>query len=105
MEKTTLITELKGISKSLFEKKDFQNAGRINLAIDVLEEVLPIKETPAPIKTGDKTNKFLNECEEMNCDNCKAVTGHVLKRKRLGGTSANSEKSWTCSICGNQKIK
>jgi hypothetical protein len=41
MEKQTLITELKQISKGLFDKKDFQNAGRINLAIDVLEEVIP----------------------------------------------------------------
>lgn len=41
MEKQTLITELKQISKDLFDKKEFQNAGRINLAIDVLEEALP----------------------------------------------------------------
>jgi len=40
MKKELLITELKKISKGLFNKKQFQDAGRINLAIDVLE-ILP----------------------------------------------------------------
>ncbi len=44
MEKETLISELKQISKSLFNQKDFFKAGQINLAIDVLEEtILPIE--------------------------------------------------------------
>lgn len=35
-----LIEGLKQKSKKLFEKKDFHNAGKLNIAIDVLEEEL-----------------------------------------------------------------
>lgn len=38
-----------------------------------------------------KENKFLLNVEEMKCDSCKAITGHVL-----------TGKYWTCCNCGDQ---
>lgn len=95
-----IILKLKQISKSLFEKKEFQRAGKINLAIDVLEEIDMIEESQST--KLETANKFSIDCEEMNCNNCKAITGHALKYK---DSADISQKAWTCSICGNQKTK
>ncbi len=40
MKTKQLIEDLKAISKDFFNKKDFISAGKINLAIDVLEEMI-----------------------------------------------------------------
>lgn len=39
----------------------------------------------------EKINKFLIEVEEMSCNKCQVVTGHLL-----------TGKYWTCTICGKQ---
>ncbi len=39
MENEKIIKGLEKVSKDLFDKKDFQNAGKINIAIDVLKEL------------------------------------------------------------------
>lgn len=39
----------------------------------------------------EKTNKFLLHVEEITCNYCSNLTGHVL-----------TGKFWTCVICGNQ---
>lgn len=40
------------------------------------------------------TNKFLLEVEEMACEKCDVVTGHI-----------HTGKYWTCVHCGNQPGK
>lgn len=39
-------------------------------------------------------NKFLLDVEEMYCNHCVYITGHVL-----------TGKFWTCCHCGNQQGK
>lgn len=39
-----------------------------------------------------KLNKFLGNVEEMKCNKCDAVTGHVIQNS-----------AWCCTICDNKK--
>jgi hypothetical protein len=60
-----------------------------------------IKEKNAVIQTQISPklkSKTDGTCEEMDCENCAGLTGHVLKKK-----PDLNEMAWTCTICGKRK--
>lgn len=87
----TLMTKL----KDLLLDSEFRS-DRVLVATLEIETVKT--EVPSPLDSI-KTNKMTNQCEEMHCTRCGAITGHDLKPNKFNINT----NAWTCAICDNQK--
>jgi len=63
----------------------------------IIKDVTPLK--PHEIHKKERLNKISGDCDEMYCDKCEEVTGHL--RQPL--TNQPDKLALTCCICNNQK--
>ncbi len=78
METKQLIKELELISRRFMRDKEFYKAGRINLAIDTINEVLPQADVIKSVCPRCGQKSFIVEEKVQYCEKCNYMQGQTV---------------------------